>query len=37
MTSCAFEENREEFFAAGMNDHIGKPVVPAALYTMLLK
>ena len=37
MTANAFNEDREQCLAAGMNDHIGKPVAPEALYTMMLK
>jgi CheY-like chemotaxis protein len=37
MTANAFAENRQECLAAGMNDHIGKPVVPEQLYGALLR
>ncbi|WP_371324214.1 cache domain-containing protein [Dechloromonas sp. ZY10] len=37
MTANAFEENRRECLAAGMNDHIGKPVDPDLLYQVLLR
>jgi PAS domain S-box-containing protein len=37
MTANAFEEDRQTCFAAGMNDHLGKPVVPEKLYETLLK
>jgi signal transduction histidine kinase/ActR/RegA family two-component response regulator len=37
MTANAFEEDRQHCFAAGMNDHIGKPVTPEKLFTTLLK
>ncbi len=37
MTANAFNEDRELCLAAGMNDHISKPVDPHALYETLLK
>jgi PAS domain S-box-containing protein len=37
MTANAFDEDRELCLAAGMNDHIGKPVDPAQLHACLLK
>ena len=37
MTANAFAEDRAAALAAGMNDHIGKPVLPELLYAMLLK
>ena len=37
MTANVFEEDRERCMAAGMDDHIGKPVDPAVLYATLLK
>lgn len=37
MTASALDEDRERCLAAGMNDHIAKPVEPAALYRTLLR
>ncbi|MBL8471479.1 MAG: response regulator [Rhodocyclaceae bacterium] len=37
MTANAFAEDRAACIAAGMNDHIGKPVEADQLYVMLLK
>ncbi|MFD2113731.1 PAS domain S-box protein [Thiorhodococcus fuscus] len=37
MTANAFDEDRFECLAAGMNDHIGKPFEPERLYAVLLK
>jgi len=37
MTANAFSEDREACLDAGMNDHVGKPVEPAALYDTLLR
>ena len=37
MTANAFEEDRRDCLASGMNDYIGKPVVPALLYRTLLR
>ena len=37
MTANAFVEDRAACLAAGMNDHIAKPVNPAALYTILMR
>jgi PAS domain S-box-containing protein len=37
MTANAFAEDRDQCLAAGMNDHVGKPVEPDALFATLLK
>jgi PAS domain S-box-containing protein len=37
MTANAFVEDRAECLEAGMNDHIAKPVNPAALYAILMR
>ena len=37
MTANAFDEDRRACEAAGMNDHVAKPVNPAAFYTALLR
>jgi CheY-like chemotaxis protein len=37
MTANAFDEDRKVCIEAGMDDHLGKPVVPEALYETLLK
>ena len=36
-TANAFAEDKAECLAAGMNDHLGKPVDPEHLYVMLMK
>ena len=37
MTASAFGADRDACLAAGMNDHIGKPVNPAMLYEKMLR
>lgn len=37
MTANAFDDDRQACLDAGMNDHIGKPVDPSALYSALLR
>jgi two-component system sensor histidine kinase/response regulator len=37
MTANAMDRDREECLAAGMNDHLGKPIDPAQLLTTLLR
>ncbi len=37
MTANVFEDDRRRCIAAGMNDHVGKPVEPERLYATLLR
>jgi PAS domain S-box-containing protein len=37
MTANAFDEDKERCLAAGMNDHVAKPVDPDILYSTVLK
>lgn len=37
LTANAFSEDRNACLEAGMNDHIGKPVIPGALYAAVLR
>jgi CheY-like chemotaxis protein len=37
MTANAFREDRAACLAAGMDDHIAKPVQPELLYEMLMR
>ncbi|MBS0367691.1 MAG: response regulator [Proteobacteria bacterium] len=37
MTANAFDEDRQRCLEAGMNDHLGKPVEPTALFATVLR
>ena len=37
MTANAFDSNRQECLDAGMNEFVGKPVIPQALYSALVQ
>ena len=37
LTANAYAEDRMDCLDAGMNDHLGKPILPEVLYPMLLK
>lgn len=37
MTANAFSEDKQRCFAAGMNDFLAKPVIPEALFEVILK
>ena len=37
LTANAFAEDKQRCLEAGMNDHLGKPIIPEAFYAMLLK
>ena len=37
MTANAMASDREQCLTAGMNDHIGKPVDPDELFSVLLR
>ena len=36
-TANAFEDDRQRCLAAGMNDHVGKPIKPDSFFATLLK
>jgi CheY-like chemotaxis protein len=37
MTANAFEDARQSCLAAGMNDHVAKPIEPDRLFEVMLK
>jgi CheY-like chemotaxis protein len=37
MTANAFDEDRDDCMAAGMNAHIGKPLEPEVMYATVLE